>query len=303
VGPQTSDDAGVFAFDSKALVATADFITPFCDDPYRFGRVAAANSMSDVYAMGGEVLFALNICCFPEGEAPAEVFTSILQGGLDAVTSAGGVLLGGHSVGDRELKYGLAVVGCADPERLLTNAGSRAGQDLVLTKPLGSGALLNAFRSDRLDEAGLEPVLTSMERLNANAARLALRHGATGCTDITGFGLLGHGLEMARSSGVELRIDFDSLPVYPGFYEMTAAGVSTKGTRANRAAAAAGFENAAGLDEQRSSLLFDPQTSGGLLISLPAERSPDLVRDLRDAGEPAVKIGEVAAGAHRVVVR
>ncbi len=302
VGPETSDDAGVFLFGESALVATADFITPFCDDPYRFGRVAAANSMSDVYAMGGEVLFALNICCFPEGEAPAAVFTAILQGGLDAVTSAGGVLLGGHSVGDKELKYGLAVVGRADPNRVLTNAGARAGQHLVLTKPLGSGAVLNAFRSNRLDEDALEPVLASMERLNDTAARLALQHGASGCTDVTGFGLLGHALEMARGSGAELRVDFDTLPVYPGFHEMTAAGVSTKGTRANRAAAAGGYEIVAELDDDRTALLFDPQTSGGLLISVPAEQSEPLVRALRDAGEPAVKIGEVRAGAARVVV-
>jgi len=301
VGPATSDDAGVYALGASALVATADFITPFCDDPYRFGRVAAANSMSDVFAMGGEVLFALNICCFPENKAPAGVYTSILQGGLDAVRSAGGVLLGGHSVGDPELKYGLAVVGRADPAHLLTNAGAEPGQRLILTKPLGSGAVLNAFRADKLDETGLEPVLASMERLNATAARLALDHGATGCTDITGFGLVGHALEIARASGVELRVRFDALPVYPGFYEMTAAGVSTKGTRANRAAAAADFEDAADLDEQCSALLFDPQTSGGLLICAPSDSSNALVGALQEAGEPAAEIGEVVEGTPRVV--
>lgn len=302
VGPETADDAGVYSFGDTALVATADFITPFCDDPYRFGWVAAVNSMSDVFAMGGEVLFALNICCFPDDQAPAEVFTSILQGGLDAVVSAGGFVLGGHTVGDRELKYGLAVVGRADPQRLLTNGGAQAGQRLILTKPLGSGAILNAYRGGKLDEEGLEPVLASMERLNATASRLALEHGATGCTDVTGFGLLGHGLEMARASGVELRIEFGSLPTYPGFYEMTAAGVSTKGTRNNRAAAADGFEDAAGLDEDRSALLFDPQTSGGLLICVPADRAEALVDKLRDAGEPAAEIGEVVDGDPRVVV-
>ncbi len=300
MGPETADDAGVYSLGDTALVATADFITPFCDDPYRFGWVAAANSMSDVFAMGGEVLFALNICCFPEDQAPAEVFT-ILQGGLDAVAAAGGFVLGGHTVGDRELKYGLAVVGRADPQRLLTNGGARAGQRLILTKPLGSGAILNAYRADKLDVEGLEPVLVSMERLNATASRLALEHGATGCTDVTGFGLVGHGLEMARASGVELRLEFDSLTAYPGFYEVTAAGVSTKGTRNNRAAAADGFEDTADLDEHRNALLFDPQTSGGLLICVPAERSEALVGALRDAGEPAAEIGEVVSGDPRVV--
>jgi len=302
VGPETADDAGVFAFGDDALVATADFITPFCDDPYRFGRVAAANSMSDVFAMGGEVLFALNICCFPEDKAPAEVFTAILQGGLDAVAEAGGVILGGHSVGDKELKYGLAVVGRAAPDRLLTNAGARVGQLLVLTKPLGSGAILNAFRADKLDEAGLEPVLVSMERLNMTAARLGLRHGATGCTDITGFGIVGHGLEVARASGVGLRLEFDSLAVYPGFYEVTADGVSTKGTRSNRAAAAPGFDDQAGLSEHQQALLFDPQTSGGLLLCVAPDRADALVGELRDAGDPAAVIGEVVGGEPRVTV-
>jgi selenide,water dikinase len=302
VGPHTADDSGAMAFGDAALVATVDFITPFCDDPYRFGRVAAANSMSDVFAMGGEVLFALNICCFPEDQAPSGVFTEILHGGLDAVTDAGGVLLGGHSVGDRELKYGLAVVGRADPERLLTNAAARPGQRLILTKPLGCGAILNAFRGGKLDEAGLEPVLVSMERLNAVAARLALRHGATGATDVTGFGLVGHGLEIARASGVGLRIEFSALPVYAGFYEMTAAGVSTKGTRNNRAATAAEFEDLRDLDEHQQALLFDPQTSGGLLICTPADQTDALVSALRDAGEPAAVVGEVVEGTPRVTI-
>jgi selenide,water dikinase len=195
------------------------------------------------------------------------------------------------------------VIGRADPQRLLTNDGAQAGQRLILTKPLGSGAILNAYRGGQLDEKRLEPVLVSMERLNATAARLALEHGATGCTDITGFGFVGHGLEIARASGVELRVEFDTLPAYPGFYEMTAAGVSTKGTRNNRAAAADGFEDTAGLDEHRSALLFDPQTSGGLLICVPADRSAALLGALRDAGEPAAEIGEVVDGEPRVVVR
>jgi len=303
VGPQTADDAGVFAFDGTALVATADFITPVCDDPYRFGRVAAANSMSDVFAMGGEVLFALNLCCFPEDKAPAEVFTAILQGAVDAVRDAGGAILGGHSVGDRELKFGLAVIGKADPERLLTNAGAEPGQRLVLTKPLGSGVLLNAFRPGKVDEESLEPIMVSMERLNDKAARAALAHGATGCTDITGFGLAGHALEVARASNAEIRLQFDSLPVYPGFYEMVAAGVSTRGTQNNRAGVADAFESRADLAPAQEELLFDPQTSGGLLIAVPADEAEALVAALREGGDPAVDIGEVVEGPPKVVVR
>jgi selenide,water dikinase len=302
VGPDTADDAGVFALGDAALVATVDFITPFCDDPYRFGRVAACNAMSDIYAMGGEVLFALNICCFPEGQAPAGVLAEILRGGLEAVCEVGGALIGGHSVADNELKYGLAVIGRADPERLLTNAGARPGQRLVLTKPLGCGAVLNAFRGGELDEAGLEPVLVGMERLNATASRLALRHGATACTDITGFGLVGHGLEVARASGVGLQVEFARLPIYPGFLEMTAAGIATRGTRTNRAAVAGQLELRASLDEVHETLLYDPQTSGPLLICAPLEEADDLLEALGAAGEPAVDIGEVVAGEPNVTI-
>jgi selenide,water dikinase len=302
IGPQTADDAGVFAFGGTALVATADFITPVCDDPYRFGRVAAANSMSDVFAMGGEVLFALNLCCFPEDKAPTEVFTAILQGAVDAVRDAGGAVLGGHSVGDRELKFGLAVVGQVDPERILANAGAVPGQRVILTKPLGSGVILNAFRPGKLDEEALEPVLVSMERLNAAASRAAVACGATGCTDVTGFGLAGHALEVARASGVEIRLRFDRLPVYPGFYEMVASGVSTRGTENNRAAAADSFEDRAGLDQSQDELLFDPQTSGGLLICAPADQAEELASALRAGGDPAVDVGEVVDGAPRVVI-
>lgn len=301
VGPQTADDAGVFALDGTALVATADFITPVCDDPYRFGRVAAANSMSDVFAMGGEVLFALNLCCFPEKKAPVSVFTAILQGALDAVKEAGGALLGGHSVADPELKYGLVVIGRADPDRILTNSGAAPGQRLVLTKPLGSGVVLNAFRAGKLDDDALEPVLASMERLNASAARLALEHGATGCTDVTGFGLVNHALEVARASKVSVRIDFERIPAYQGFYEMAAGGVSTRGSEKNRQAARE-FEDRAGLGKQERELLFDPQTSGGLLIFVPAHRAAALVEALRAAGDEAVDIGEVREGSARVLV-
>src|SRR3954469_24055151 len=210
VGADTADDAGVYLLGDRALVATADFITPVCDDPHRFGRVAAANALSDVYAMGGRPLFALNLCCFPElaGEG-AQALGGVLRGAAEALVDAHAVLLGGHSVRDPELKFGLAVIGEADPERLLTNAGAWPGQRLLLTKPLGTGVLINAFKFDKLDEAGLEPALVEMERLNAEAARLALAHGVTAATDVTGFALVGHALGMARASGVGLAVSFE----------------------------------------------------------------------------------------------
>lgn len=301
VGPATSDDAGVYLHGDTPLVATVDYITPVCDDPRRFGRVAAANSLSDVFAMGGRPLFALNICCFPE-QVPREALTGILEGGLDALGEAGAALLGGHTVQDRELKFGLAVVGEADRERLLPVGAARPGDRLVLTKPLGTGAVINAFRRDKLDEQALEPVLVEMERLNAEASRLALSHGARACTDITGFGLVGHALNMARGSGGELRIEFDRLPVFDAFWSAVAGGVSTRATRVNRAAAEGRAVLRAGLSDAQDELLFDPQTSGGLLVALGADRAGDLVDNLRQRGHRAAAIGEVVRGPARVTV-
>lgn len=296
VGPETSDDAGVFAYRGSALVATADFITPVCDDPFRYGRVAAANSVSDVFAMGGRVLFGLNLCCFPESEAPKEVFSQILAGAAAVLRECGAALLGGHSVRDEELKFGLAVIGEADPARLLTNAGARPGQRLVLTKPLGSGVVLNAFKAGKIDEAALEPTLAGMERLNSKASELALAHGATGATDITGFGFAGHTLEMARASGVHLQVRFGALPVYPGFYELAKKGVTTGCTDHNKANAWDLFRNSAALGRYEQELIFDPQTSGGLLVALPAEESAAFVAELLASGHQAAEIGEVLAG-------
>lgn len=302
VGPETADDAGVYLLDGRALVATADFITPVCDDPRRFGRVAAANSISDVYAMGGRPLFALNLCCFPADGIPEGVLASILAGAAEALAEAGAALLGGHSVRDPELKFGLAVVGEADPARLLTNAGARPGQRLLLTKPLGTGVLINAFKFDKLDGAGLEPALREMERLNAEAARLALAHGVTAATDITGFGLAGHALGMARASGVGLRVAFDRLPIYEDFFRLVRAGVTTGCTAANRENAGALFADHARLDDVRGEILFDPQTSGGLLLATPAESAPALLEALLSSGHRAAEIGEVLPGPPRFEV-
>lgn len=250
--------------------------------------------------MGGRPLFALNLCCFPP-EVPDDALRGILLGAAEALAEAGAVLLGGHSIRDPELKFGLAVVGEADPARLLTNAGARPGQRLVLTKPLGTGVLINAFKADRIGEDGLEPVLREMERLNAEASRLALAHGATAATDVTGFGLAGHAQGMARASGVAMRFSFADLPVHEGFFRWVEAGVSTGCTVANEDNVSP-FEDRAGLDRIRRELLFDPQTSGGLLLAVPPEAVAALLADLAAGGHRAAAIGEVLAGPPRIDV-
>jgi selenide,water dikinase len=295
VGAETGDDAGVFRFAGRGLIATTDFIPPVCDDPFRFGRIAAANALSDVFAMGGEALFALNLSLFPS-DAPKAVLTAILEGAASAIEECGAALLGGHSVKDKELKFGLAVVGVADPARLLTNAGARAGDRLVLSKPLGSGVLVNAFKHGRTDEAGLEPALAQMERLNLAASRAALAHGATAATDVTGFGLAGHAWNVARESGLTLRIRYDALPVLPRFFDLVAAGVTTGCTTPNRTHAWPQIRFARQLDEVALQLLFDPQTSGPLLLAVPADRSAALVEALRASRHDAAEIGECVAG-------
>ncbi len=301
VGPETGDDAGVYLHNGEGLVATVDFITPVCDDPRRFGRVAAANSVSDVYAMGGRPLFALNLCCFP-AQVPREVLTAILEGAAEVLRETGTVLAGGHTVEDAELKFGLAVIGRVDPERMLTNAGARAGDRLVLTKPIGTGVLINAYKLDKLDAAGLEPAMREMERINAGACELALRHGAHGGTDITGFGLAGHTFAVARSSKVAVRLVFERIPVHERFYELVGKGVSTGSTAANRHNVAAVFEDRAALSAGQQEVLFDPQTSGGLLVAVAPEHVEPLLRDLRAAGHTAAEIGEVLPGPPRIVV-
>jgi selenide,water dikinase len=301
VGPETSDDAGVYLLDGHALVATADFITPVCDDARAFGRIAAANSLSDVYAMGGTPLFALNLCCFPSG-LPGGVTAEVLGGAADALAEAGAVLLGGHSIVDAELKFGLAVIGEADPQRLLANTHATPGERLLLTKPLGTGVLINAYKFDRLDAAGLAPALEQMGRLNATAARLALDHGVRAATDVTGFGLAGHAWNVARGSSVGLRLDFAALPVYEAFYPLARAGVTTGCTDANRSNVEAVMTDRRGLDALQRDVLFDPQTSGGLLLAAPADQAEPLLAALLACGHRAAVVGEVLPGPARLEI-
>ena len=289
VGRETFDDAGVFVLsDDLALVQTVDFFAPIVDDPYAFGQVAAANALSDVYAMGGEPLTAMNIVGFPSGQLPLEVLTEILRGGQDKVHEAGALIIGGHTIIDEELKYGLSVTGRADPRRLLTNAGASVGDILLLTKPLGTGILATAAKQGRLTTEQLNRVLASMVELNAVASRAALALGARCATDITGFGLLGHANHIARASKKTLRIRASSVPILPGAREAWSDGVRTGGAERNETYLHPLVQWGSTVDVDRA-LFIDPQTSGGLLVSI----SPDRVAEYLSRVPSAVEIGEV----------
>jgi selenide,water dikinase len=284
--------------DGLALVQTVDFFAPIVDDPYTFGQIAAANALSDVYAMGGEPLTALNILAFPSGKLPTEVITEILRGGQDKVHEAGALVVGGHSIIDEEIKYGLAVTGRADPGRLLTNAAAAPGDRLLLTKPIGTGILATAAKAGTLDAAAESAMLDSMRALNAEASRAALAHGVCCATDITGFGLLGHASHIARASGVTLLLRIASVPVLPGTREAVRRGVRTGGAERNAAFLEPLVQWGAASAEDRA-ILIDPQTSGGLLVAVAPARVDEFLR----AVPAAVEIGEVlAAGSLPIVL-
>ena len=289
VGRETFDDAGVFVLsDDLALVQTVDFFAPIVDDPYVFGQIAAANALSDVYAMGGEPLTALNIVGFPADRLPPSVLTDILRGGQDKVHEAGALVVGGHSIIDEELKFGLAVTGRAHPGRLLTNTAARAGERLVLTKPLGTGLLATAGKRGELSAAEQQALESVMQALNAQASRVALEVGARCATDITGFGLLGHASHVARGSGVTLAIVADRVPVLPGAQEAWQRGVRTGGAERNDAHLRDLVRWGSATPAQQA-LLVDPQTSGGLLVAVPSRRVAEYLSRVPNA----VEIGEV----------
>jgi selenide,water dikinase len=289
VGPETGDDAGVVLVrDGLALVQTVDFFTPIVDDPYDFGRIAAANALSDVYAMGGEPLSALNLVAFPLERLGADVLREILRGGEEVVAAAGAVVLGGHSIDDPEPKYGLAVTGTVDPDALLGNGGGRAGDALVLSKPLGVGAIVTARKRGVRDDALLAQAVTVMAALNADASAAARGAGAHGMTDVTGFGLLGHLHGLARESGVAAELDAAAVPAIDGVEELLADGDAMSGGSRGNADYAAGFTSfAADVPAWRRGLLCDATTSGGLLIALAPERASEL---------PWPVIGRLVAG-------
>lgn len=304
VGHATNDDAGVYRLsDELALVQTVDFFTPIVDDAYDFGRIAAANALSDVYAMGGTPLTALNIVGFPVEELGTDVLGEILAGGAAVTAEAGVVILGGHTIKDAEPKYGLAVSGTIDPKRVVTNAGARPGDLLLLSKPVGTGILTTARKRDLITDADLAPAIASMARLNDRAARAMLAHGVHGATDVTGYGLIGHAGEMARASGVALAFDAARVPLFDGVLALIAQDAVPEGTRDNLADHARFTDYAAGVGEAHRVALSDAQTSGGLLIALGRDDAARVLAELADLGTAAI-VGEVLAGpAGTVLVR
>ena len=298
VGRETFDDAGVFLLsDDLALVQTVDFFAPIVDDPYEFGQIAAANALSDVYAMGGRPLTALSIVGFPIDRLPLEVLTTILRGGQDKVHEAGATIIGGHTIIDDELKYGLSVTGSVNPAHMLTNDAARPGDVLVLTKPLGTGILTTAVKSGTLAPNGLAPAIASMRTLNRDASDAAIAVGVRCATDVTGFGLLGHASHIARASGITLGLHVSQLPVFPGTREALASGARTGGAEHNAAWLEALVDWGAASDTDRA-LLVDPQTSGGLLLAVPQEAVSGYLS--RVSG--ACVIGDVRPSGDRCIV-
>jgi selenide, water dikinase len=303
IGLDPGDDAAVYQLDAHtALVQTVDFFPPVVDDPYTFGAIAAANALSDIYAMGGRPIMALAVAGFPE-EMPPQVIAAILQGGADKVAEAGAVVAGGHTVVDKEPKYGLCVTGLVDPARATAKARAQPGDALLLTKPLGTGVITTALKRGEAEPAHLAAAVASMLRLNRRAAELAAEAGVRGATDITGFGLLGHAAELARSSGVALRLDAGALPLLAGAHSYAAAGVTPGGLARNREyLEQAGFVRFAdGLDEGLRRLCYDPQTSGGLLLALPESEAAALLERFAAAGEPCWRVGRAEVGVGIVV--
>ncbi len=297
VGLEASDDAAVYKIsDELAVVQTLDFFTPIVDDPYTYGAIAAANAMSDVYAMGGEVALALNIACFP-AHLPPDMITEVLRGGADKVREAGGVIAGGHTVDDEEPKYGLAVMGFVHPEHIAIKSGARPGDALLLTKPLGAGMITTAAKGDVAAAEHLSAAVEAMLQLNRVGAKLVPKFGLQAMTDITGFALLGHGYEMAEHSGVRLRIEVDSLPFLPGAREYAESWLFPGGSNRNREHFGQWVSSAAGISEELLMLLFTPETSGGLLVAVPQETLSQVEAFLREAGQAYWVIGQVAEGA------
>jgi len=282
VGFETSDDAAVYRVaPDLAFISTVDFITPPVDDPYWFGQIAAANAISDIYAMGGKPLTALNLVMYPSEKLPLRHLTEILRGGYDKVIEAGASMAGGHTVDDNEPKYGLAVTGIVHPDRIYTNCGAQPGDILVLTKPLGTGVLFNACRSGKLRYKKLEPLLQRIASLNEKAMEITKEFDIHACTDITGFGIAGHAFEMATGSNVQVTLDFSELPLYPHALNMYKKGETTKSNRANRKMSEGALEIETNLKKEEEEILFDPQTSGGLLIAVPETQVQKTLKKLK----------------------
>ena len=296
VGLSAPDDAAVYRLnDSQAVVLTVDFFGPLVDNPYDWGAIAAANAMSDVYAMGGEVLLALNVAAFPE-TLPTELLGRILRGGADKVAEAGGVIAGGHTIRDDEPKYGLCVLGTVHPDRIITKGGAQPGDVLFLTKPLGTGLVATAAMRDEASVDDLAAAVASMTRLSREPSRLARDSGVHAMTDVTGFSLLGHSYEMARASNCVLRIHAPAVPLLHGAIDYARRGVSTGGGERNRSHFSPHVLIEDAVSEAMTGVLWDPQTSGGLLIAVPQEQATALQQRFVDIGEPLWAIGEAVDG-------
>lgn len=306
VGFDRSDDAGVYHISQNtALVQTVDFFTPMVDDPWTFGQIAAANALSDVYAMGGQPLTALAVVCFPQ-DGDMEVLGQVLRGGLAKLFEANCTLVGGHSVRDAEMKFGYAVTGLINPAHVFTNASARPGDALILTKPIGTGVITTALKQGNANGLWVDGAVKSMTTLNKTTAAIAGRHtGVHAMTDVTGFGLMGHGREMAMGSGVTLEIETEEVPRLEGALEAIALGAIPAGLLANReyAECVVSDASASNIRDSVRTLMYDPQTSGGLLISVASETAEALLASLRDASIPARTIGRVLAGNPGLVLR
>ncbi len=295
-GLEPPDDAAAYRVsDDLAILGTLDFFPPLVDDPAAYGEIAAANALSDVFAMGGRVLFALSIAAFPE-DFPADALATVFEAAAAKVREAGGILAGGHTIRDPEPKYGLAVIGAAHPDRLFRKGGARPGDVLLLTKRLGTGLLVSGRRAGRTTDADLDAAIDQMRTLNRAASEVLVRHGIRGATDVTGFGLLGHGLEMARASGARLVFDASSMPALDGALELAAAGVETGGAAHNRRFTTPALDVGADVSAALVVLAHDPQTSGGLLAAVPASDVEAVEADLAAAGVASWRVGGVEPG-------
>ncbi len=294
VGFNKADDAGIFRIsEHQALVQTVDFFPPIVDDPYSFGRIAAANALSDVFAMGGRPLTALNIVGFPVGTLPISILTEILRGGAEKVEEAGAVVVGGHSIKDKELKFGVAVTGIIDPSRVITNAGAKPGDWLFLTKPLGTGLITTGIKRNAVSDELAAIVIESMAKLNRIPAELMVTFGAHAATDITGYGLLGHAYEMAAASGVSIRIFSKTLPLLPQALELAGQKMIPGGANDNREFLAGHVKVTGSIDSNLEVVLFDPQTSGGLFIAIPPQRADEFQQELKRLHLPDQPVGQV----------
>ncbi|MBP3655725.1 MAG: selenide, water dikinase SelD [Clostridia bacterium] len=293
VGYDKSDDASVYVInEDTALIQTTDFFPPIVDDPYLYGRIAAVNALSDIYAMGGEPRLALNILCVAEGMAD-ETVREILRGGYDAAYEAGAIITGGHTIRGAEPIYGLAVSGFAHPDRVLTNSGAKPGDALILTKPLGVGIMTTAAKADMLEGEALTRIHRQMATLNKAARDIMIRYPVNSCTDVTGFALLGHSYEMAQGSGCSIHLTVGSIPYHEEALELASMGLVPEGAYRNRAYAQAAVQVCGDIPLAMQDILYDPQTSGGLLIALPQEAAQDCLREIRAACPGAGIVGYV----------